>query len=200
MQVALTAWENRISPVFDAAKTLLIAEIRDGKIVSMRHEPMDPVWISHLADRLCGLGVDVLICGAISRVPSTIIEASGIQLIPFIGGAIDDVLAAYARNGRIAAEFFMPGCGRGQRRKGRGACGSPCACMKEDKEVCVMPRGDRTGPQGLGPGTGRGRGPCQGGRGNAGTGAGNDRGQGSGRGQGRGQGQGRGAGQGRGNK
>lgn len=183
MNVGVTAWEGRISPVFDSAKTLLVAEVKNGEVLSMRYEPFDPVWISHLADRLGSLGVDVLICGAISQTPSTIIEASGIRLIPFIGGAIDDVLAAFARNGRIASEFLMPGCGRGQGRKGRGACGSTPACMRIYKEVSTMPRGDQTGPQGQGPGTGRGRGPCKGGGDNTGTGRGQGTGTGAGQGK-----------------
>ena len=187
MNVAVTAWDGRISPVFDSAKTLMLAEIKDGEVVSRRYESIDPVWVSHLADRLRELGVDVLICGAISQTPSTIIEANGIRLISFIGGAIEEVLNAFARNGRVAPDFLMPGCGRGRRQQGRGAC------PRRYKEVNAMPRGDQTGPQGQGPGTGRGKGPCQGGR--AGTGAG--QGQGRGKGQGRGQGAGTGAGQGR---
>ena len=194
MNVAVTAWDGRISPVFDSAKTLMLAEIKDGEVVSRRYESIDPVWISHLADRLRELGVDVLICGAISQTPSTIIEANGIRLIPFIGGAIEEVLNAFARSGRIAPDFLMPGCGRGQRRQGRGACPGSY------KEVNAMPRNDRTGPQGLGPGTGRGRGPCQGGRTGTGTGAGTGQGRGKGQGQGRGQGAGTGAGQGRKNR
>ncbi|NQT85794.1 DUF5320 domain-containing protein [bacterium] len=66
-----------------------------------------------------------------------------------------------------------------------------------------MPRGDRTGPQGMGPKTGRALGLCSGhpvpGYANAGRGGGaGGQGLGLGRGQGRGRGQGQGRGPGRG--
>ncbi|MEZ4551736.1 MAG: hypothetical protein R2860_13105 [Desulfobacterales bacterium] len=42
MKVALTAWEDRISPVFDAARTLLIAEVENGEIVKRQHVSFFP--------------------------------------------------------------------------------------------------------------------------------------------------------------
>ena len=66
MKVALTAWEDRISPVFDSARTLLIAEIKNGEIVDRRFETFIPDMFSRLSGTLDDLGIDVLICGAIS--------------------------------------------------------------------------------------------------------------------------------------
>lgn len=66
------------------------------------------------------------------------------------------------------------------------------------KRRCIMPRGDRTGPEGKGPMTGRGAGQCAGNSVVPGAGAGRGLGRGLGRGaSGRGQGQGRGLGRNR---
>ena len=118
MKVALTVWENRISPVFDTAKMLLLAEIKDKKVISKRHEPFDPELFSRLVNRLTELDITVLICGAISKVPANIIEASRIKLIPFISGKADDVLECYAQGIQIIPAFLMPGCGRKRRSHG----------------------------------------------------------------------------------
>ena len=118
MKVALTVWEHRISPVFDTANMLLLAEIKDKKVISKRHEPFDPELFSRLVNRLTALDITVLICGAISKVPANIIEASRIKLIPFISGKADDVLECYAQGIQIIPAFLMPGCGRKRRSHG----------------------------------------------------------------------------------
>ena len=41
MNVAITVWEHRISPVFDSARTLLIAEIKDNALVSTSYLTFD---------------------------------------------------------------------------------------------------------------------------------------------------------------
>ena len=91
MKVALTAWEDRISPVFDSSRRLLIAEIDNGEIVSKRYESFFPEMSARLAGVLKSLGIDVLICGAISQFPASILENSGILLIPFVSGNADMV-------------------------------------------------------------------------------------------------------------
>jgi predicted Fe-Mo cluster-binding NifX family protein len=116
MKVALTVWEKRISPVFDSAAMLLIAEIENSKVTAKYTEPFNPEMPSQLAMSLNVQDVDTLICGAISEVPADMIEAEGIKLIPFISGDVFEVLNSYAKGIPIVPEFLMPGCGRGQRK------------------------------------------------------------------------------------
>ncbi len=189
MKVALTAWEDKISPVFDSARALLIAEIENKKIISRRCELFKPEMTHCLADSLGKLEIDVLICGAISETPAKIIEACGINLIPFIGGNLEEVLLLYAKENRIKSIFLMPGCGRKRNRT------KNVMLFKQQKEVKTMPRGDGTGPQGQGTGTGRGSGGCQPGKGGK-KGSGQKTGRGTGQGQGKGGG--KSGGQGRG--
>jgi len=195
MKVALTVWQDRISPVFDVAQTLLIVELHNREIIKRFSEPMVPELSSRLAGWLKDLGVEVLICGAISHLPSAIVEAEGVQLLSFVGGNIEDVLKAYMDGMPITSIYALPGCGRRQRsQKGRAGF-----LTQQRKEVNRMPGRDKTGPpQGGGAGTGRGRGGCVSGQ--ADIPQGQPRGTGKRQGQNQGQGTGRGAGQGRGNR
>lgn len=116
MKVAVTVWEERISPVFDASRRLLIATIEDRRITDRSYVLFDPAMPSNLAKILSELEVPVLICGAVSQVPATIMTNGGIQLIPFITGEVDRILEVYARGNSLAPAFVMPGCHDGDRR------------------------------------------------------------------------------------
>ena len=74
MKVALTVWENRISPVFDSANMLLVAEIEDDKILKRGYERLNPELPAYFINTMSRLGISTMICGAISRTPAGIIE------------------------------------------------------------------------------------------------------------------------------
>ncbi|MEA2062903.1 MAG: NifB/NifX family molybdenum-iron cluster-binding protein [Gemmatimonadota bacterium] len=120
MKIALTVWEERVSPVFDTARTLLVIDVEKGREVSRSTEPLGDEIFSHRVDRLKKLGINVLLCGAISRPLSSMIAASGIEVVPFITGAVDEVLAEFLNQGLTDPSFLMPGCyHRGRRAKHR---------------------------------------------------------------------------------
>ena len=98
MKVALTVWGNRISPVFDSAQTVLLAELLDRKIVNKKLEFIALLIPVSIARKIVGFKPDSLICGAISEQPARIIEDAGITLIPFISGKAELILQAYAQN------------------------------------------------------------------------------------------------------
>jgi len=110
MKIAVTVWDERISPVFDSAHTLLIAEIKNEKIKNISSKSFNPQLEARLIEELSHQGIEVLICGAISQTHSTLIEASAIKLIPFIGGNVNEVLESYAKGNPLAPAFLMPGC------------------------------------------------------------------------------------------
>ena len=120
MRVALPVWNGRVSPVFDTARHLLIADI-EGRELKSRSEIalVEIVWPARVR-RLVNSGVEVLICGAISRGFSTMITASGIRVIPGIVGDVDEVLRAFTLGQIPSPQFFMPGWGGGRRRRFRG--------------------------------------------------------------------------------
>ncbi len=109
MKVAITVWGKRISPVFDSAQTLLLAEIMDKRVVEKKLEFIPLLLPVSIARRIVELNPDSLICGAISHQPARIIEDAGISLLPFISGKADLVLKAYASNLELK-RYYMPGC------------------------------------------------------------------------------------------
>ncbi|WP_163337244.1 NifB/NifX family molybdenum-iron cluster-binding protein [Desulfopila sp. IMCC35008] len=117
MKVGVTVWGDRISPVFDAARMLLVVEIRGCESVSRELLPCSPTRIRDFVNLLQEKGIGELICGAISKGPASVVEDSGIRLIPFIAGMVDPVLQVYAQ-GYTIESYRMPGC-CGNNRCGR---------------------------------------------------------------------------------
>ncbi len=111
MKVAVTVWENRISPLFDATRTLLIADIHNRVVTGKHLVPFDCISPFSRAATLEELGVATLICGGVSDFFAKLIEARNIQIIPFVAGRVDEVIDAYLRDALCQKKFRMPGCG-----------------------------------------------------------------------------------------
>ena len=111
MKVALTIWEKRISPLFDCAGMLLVVEIADRTESHRYFVPFHYESAFSRAANLSDLGIEVLICGAVSDLFANTIESYGIKIIPFIAGPVDEVIDAYLTDGLSDSRFRMPGCG-----------------------------------------------------------------------------------------
>ncbi len=109
MKIGIPIWEDRISPVLDTASRLLIVEVVDRKEASRFETYLEEQDVCHRCVRIRGLGIDTLICGAISRAFSKILEASGITVVPGISGHPEDVLNAYLQGDLSHSRFLMPG-------------------------------------------------------------------------------------------
>jgi predicted Fe-Mo cluster-binding NifX family protein len=119
-KVGVTVWGRRISPVFDAARTLQIVELNGGKPVDFRQVQLTPGRTDEVIRLLRECGAKTLICGAISAEPARKIEEGNIRLISFITGKTEQVLAWYGGGGLIGG-YQMPGC-HGQGRGRNGHC------------------------------------------------------------------------------
>ena len=118
MKVAMPIWGGRISPVFDAAGRLLVVQVEEGAEVDRSEVPLGEGSLPGTARHLSELGVDVLICGAISRALGDLLDDSGIRVVPWISGEPEPVLSAYLAGGLSDSGFAMPGC-RGTRERRR---------------------------------------------------------------------------------
>ena len=117
MRIAVPIWEDRISPVLDTASRLLIIEVEKQHEASRFETTLDEQDLYRRCFRIQNLGVDLLICGAISRPYFRRLMATGIDIISGISGQLEDVLKAYLKGTLSHSRFSMPGCsGDGFRR------------------------------------------------------------------------------------
>lgn len=117
-KIALAVWKNRISPVFDASRTILVLTLERQTVIGRELVVFANDNPVHKLRRLRELEIDRLVCGAISRELAQMLSARGIQTLPFVTGAVEEVLAAYLAGDLPNLRFAMPGCrGRCSRRK-----------------------------------------------------------------------------------
>ena len=116
MRVAIPEWQGRISPVFDVATHLLIADVETGTINGNHIIQLHSDGVQPRAQEVAALDVDVLICGAISRPLELALLNLGIEIIPQTCGEVETILTAFAAGHFNQEAFLMPGC-CGERRQ-----------------------------------------------------------------------------------
>jgi predicted Fe-Mo cluster-binding NifX family protein len=112
MKTAFTYWENRIAPVFDTAGQIHLVETEAGEIVRETQATLPEDLPIQQTLRLMALGINTLVCGAISRPMHELIVAYGIQVIPFVAGDLREVIRAWLHDNLKHTSFVMPGCRR----------------------------------------------------------------------------------------
>ena len=123
MRLAIPVRNDRVSPVFDTAGRMLLVDVADG-IEQARQlvEVAQTAFPTERAKRLADLGVNVLVCGAISRPLAGFLSAAGIVVIPWVSGAPEEILRAYLTDRLSDPCWRMPGCG-GRHRHGNAQPG-----------------------------------------------------------------------------
>ena len=112
MNIAIPVWEGKVSPVFDTASRVMVLNLENQKETSRFEAYIDEHDLTRRCLRIRRLGVDILICGAVSRTFYGILTAAGIHVIPWVSGYAEDVLAAYLNGTLFDSRFLMPGCRR----------------------------------------------------------------------------------------
>ncbi len=128
MKSGITIWNDRIAPVFDVAGTVLVLDTANpavtGETKVLPQSPFAKI------EALAQSGVEILICGAISRPLLRAACAAGLKVVPFAAGSVAEVVQALRSGAIEAVAGTMPGCGchqRGRqnqatpRQHGRGA-------------------------------------------------------------------------------
>jgi len=127
MKVAVPDWQGRVSPVFDVAEQVVLVDFDDDEDGSRHTESLGSTAPHQRAQRLSELGVDVLVCGAISWPLEALLAANGIRVIPLICGEVAEVVRAFRAGTLKDEQFAMPGCCRKRRqarnRRRRGGDG-----------------------------------------------------------------------------
>ena len=109
MIIAISNRFGSVSPLFDVSDRLDLIEIIHNKpvrralITLKQREPF-------LRTReMAGMGIDVLICGAVSYPFETAITSTGIRILGFVCGELNAVIDAFIQNGSLDRRFDMPG-------------------------------------------------------------------------------------------
>ena len=124
MRVAIPTWCDRVSPVFDVARRLLLVDVAGRAEVSRTVASLEDTQLVLRAKCLADLGVNTLICWAISAQLQSMLTSIDVRVIPHACGPVEDVLRAFLA-GRLGDDaFLMPGCcARRQRIRRRHRCG-----------------------------------------------------------------------------
>jgi predicted Fe-Mo cluster-binding NifX family protein len=110
MKIALPVWCDRISPVFDVAGQLLLADVADGQVIARDAHALTEAATDARIRRLVELGVNTLVCAGISQPLEAGLTDRGIRVVAWVCGNVEEVLAAFIA-GRLHEErFAMPGC------------------------------------------------------------------------------------------
>ena len=117
MKVAVPLFGSRVSPRFDCGSALLLAEVSDGAVRATEQVTDQSANTLERVARLRELGVDAVVCGAITMFLWRHLTACGIQVFPWAFCESDKALEALAR-GELRPDPMQ--CGRGRtRRRGR---------------------------------------------------------------------------------
>jgi predicted Fe-Mo cluster-binding NifX family protein len=127
MKIALSAWKDYISNVFDTADQLLIVEIDEANNQKRMMIKLSSADVAGRANQIKEMQIAVLVCGAISRPLEASLISLGISVHAFVRGPVEEVLTAYLNGNLDQAIFAMPGCllrgcsgKRRQNRRSRG--------------------------------------------------------------------------------
>lgn len=116
MRAALTVWDERISPLFDVSREAVILSAKDGILVERRTERIEAPTAALKVARLLELGVNTLVCGAISEPLQHELTSRGIRVFGFVAGELAEVVQALVAGALPTPALSMPGCHRRWRR------------------------------------------------------------------------------------
>ncbi len=112
MILAIPSYRGRVAPTFDWAKRLALVEVAPNWIWRRGEAVLDEPSQRDRAERLVGLHVDLLVCGAISTPAFLLVRIRGIPVLSWVAGELDRVVAMLAAGISAAALESLPGRSR----------------------------------------------------------------------------------------
>lgn len=97
IKAAIPVFENRVSSRLDCSESILLVSIEEGKIIQRQEIHLPHVKPLEKVQLLVHEGVRVLICGGLTEAHSNMLYGSGIKVIPWVRGEIEDVLTRFVR-------------------------------------------------------------------------------------------------------
>lgn len=117
MRFAIPVWDGRVSPVLDVARSFRIADIESGELVKV--ETLG-VGSGTRVSMLVELGVDCVLCSAVSVELEAILRASGLRVVSRICGSPEEIFSALASGDVELERFRSPGSAKDSMPSRRG--------------------------------------------------------------------------------
>ena len=119
-RIAIPVWADHICVVLDFAQSILVIEVEGARERSRQTYSCPSAPPVCLATRLYELGVQVVICGALSYPLMVILQRYDIRVIPYVQGHVDEIFKAFLDGTLSQPQFRLPGTLPLQKwRKGR---------------------------------------------------------------------------------
>ena len=118
-RTAFSVWNERIAPVFDVARHIVVIDSFDGQVVGKKVCRFSNDKYFDRAVRLSKLKVEQLVCGALSRGAYEAVSGRNIRVVSFVAGDLNQVVLAWLSSHLDDANLAMPGCGGAFRTKAR---------------------------------------------------------------------------------
>ena len=108
-RVAIPIFQQRVSPVLDSCRHLLLIDIEKGTEKGRKNIYLGEMSLTERCDIFAQLKVAIVICGGVSEIFANMLAGSKISLLNGIAGEIDAVITAYLKDRLDNPQFYMPG-------------------------------------------------------------------------------------------
>jgi predicted Fe-Mo cluster-binding NifX family protein len=119
MTIAIPLFGSRVSPRFDHAPNMLLITADGEKITGRERCSMGAQNSLARVNWLCQRGVDVVICGGISRFSLRSLTRRGLRVFPWVTGDIEEVIQLLL-SGQLRSGLVIGPGGRCRRWRRRG--------------------------------------------------------------------------------
>jgi hypothetical protein len=128
MRLAIPEHRDRVAPVFDSCRRLLVFQQDEDTDNLLDAHDWSAVPRMARASCLKELMIELLVCGGVSRLLEDEVGRHGIDVIPWVAGEVTEILEALRRGTISDPCYTMPGrgfcrgrrlCGRRQKKKGQ---------------------------------------------------------------------------------
>jgi predicted Fe-Mo cluster-binding NifX family protein len=136
MRIAIPTWNGHVSPVFDVAHEVAVFDIdRDRGTASAG--TVHPLPAGRHSAGLEALGIDLVICSAISPALEAVLWVAGVEVVADICGSPTGIATSFARGDAALDDFRCPGSAN---RRRPAADPSPSSGSGADRRTVLSAR------------------------------------------------------------
>jgi predicted Fe-Mo cluster-binding NifX family protein len=123
MKVAIPRFEEQVAPCYEYSATIAIFTLEGKNVAGQMDFRLESRNVFDRLRLLRDQQVDVLICGGVQNTFEDMVKASGIHVISWVSGSVEDLLEQYLRGELVSrAERLESGsCAVTEPRKTEGA-------------------------------------------------------------------------------